>query len=382
MKSSIYRQLQDEGNDVHRCAPGSDGNCYYLISRRRDRDYGDKDGRVFEAVRETPDGNLVPGVTLGFFVSETALSTARAEALIGDFESFLVKAGVAHLREMLKGDLSDTPHQDIELNSRSPDEAFVFPVEPDPLTEQRDLRLSILGNLYEMHSAGVKRVSKDMLLEKLCTQPDWVDRALNILTEQKFVDGALRGEMKLLPAGYLEADKQIIPTGVEIGATDHTISIETAEQIEAASRRRFADLPAVVVAEARKAKTISVALLMAVDDLRLNVEEAGEVQILLGKQVESLDQIIELLESGRDTGLAQQTYQESLGDVLAALMQALKNQSVMRGVIAAAAFSAMGVAGVQLSIVGEGFIAGTLVGPEVVATVGKIVKGLKNKKNE
>lgn len=382
MKLSIYRQLQEEGNDVHRCAPGSDGNCYYLISRRRDRDYGDKDGRVFKAVREAPGGNLVPGATLAFFVSETALSMASVEGLIGDIEGFVVNAGVAHLREMLNGDLSDTPHKDIELNSQSPNEAFAFPAEPNPLAEQRDLRLTILGKLYEMHSGGMKRVSKDALLEELCTQPDWVDRALNILTEQELVNGALHGEMKLLPAGYLEADKQIIPTGVEIGAAAHTISIETAEQIDSASRRRFTESPAAVVAEAKKAKTIAVALLTAVDDLRLNVKEAGEVQVLLRKQLESLDKIIELLESGGDRGLAQQTYQESIGDVFTALLQALKNQSVMRGVIAAAAFSAMGVAGVQLSNIGESLIAGTIVGPEVVAAVGKIVKGLKNKKGE
>lgn len=166
-------------------------------------------------------------------------------------------------------------------------------------------------------------------------------------------------------------------------AAAQTITIETAEEIDTASRRHFAESPAAVVAAAKQAKTIAVALLTAVDDLRLNVEEAGEVLVLLRKQIESLDKIVELLESGRDKGgLAQQTYQESLGDVLAALMQALKNQSVMRGVIAAAAFSAMGVAGVQLSIVGEGLIAGTLVGPEIVAAVGKIVKGLKNKKSE
>jgi len=57
MKTSIYNRLLEDGHDVHRCASGSDGTCYYLISQRCDRDYGDKDGRIFKAVRETPTGD-------------------------------------------------------------------------------------------------------------------------------------------------------------------------------------------------------------------------------------------------------------------------------------------------------------------------------------
>ena len=209
MKTSIYEKLREEGYDVHRCAPGSDSNCYYLVSHRRDRDYKDKDGRIFKAVRETPAGNLEIGATLAFFVSRSAQATAKTKALMGDFESFLVKAGVAHLRELLEGDLSGTPHRDIELHSRSPDDAFIVPAEPDPLAELRDLRFRILRILAEKHSAGSKRVSKDALLEELCTNIDWVDRVLGIVERQKYVDGALRGEMKLLPAGYLEAEKTL-----------------------------------------------------------------------------------------------------------------------------------------------------------------------------
>lgn len=38
-----------------------------------------------------------------------------------------------------------------------------------------------------------------------------MDRVLNILAEQKFVDGALTKTMKLTPAGFLEAEKTIAP---------------------------------------------------------------------------------------------------------------------------------------------------------------------------
>ena len=117
MKASIYEKLREEGYDVHRCAPGSDGNCYYLISERRDWDYGDKDGRIFKAVRETPTGDLEFRATLAFFVSRSAQATAKIKGLMGDFESFVKNAGVARLRELLKGDLSSTPHQDIVSSS-------------------------------------------------------------------------------------------------------------------------------------------------------------------------------------------------------------------------------------------------------------------------
>ena len=77
MKTSIYEKLREEGYNVHRCAPGSDGNCYYLISERRDWDYGDKNGRIFKAVRETPAGDLEFGATLAFFVSRSAQAADR-----------------------------------------------------------------------------------------------------------------------------------------------------------------------------------------------------------------------------------------------------------------------------------------------------------------
>ena len=234
MKTLISEKLREEGYDVHRCAPGSDGNCYYLFSERRARDYGDKDGRIFKAVRETPAGDLEFGATLAFFVSRSAQAAAKTKGLMGDFESFVAKAGVAHLLELLKRDLSSTPHRDIELNSRSPDEAFALPAEPHPLVEQRDLRFTILRVLAEKHSAGLKRVSKDALLEELCTNIDWVDRALVILGEQNFVDGALRGNMKLLPAGYLEAEKMISQPAAVVAPAPEPVQDEDAATAAAA----------------------------------------------------------------------------------------------------------------------------------------------------
>ncbi len=212
MKTSIIEDLRQEGYDFHRCAPGEDGLCYYLVSERRGRDYGDKDGRIFKAICETPSGSLSIASTLGFFVSGTAQATQRTRALIGDFDSYVIKAGLAHLRVLVdtyfEGGLRAS-RKDIELTSNSPIEDFTPPAEPNPLAEQRDLRLQIVGGLALLHSMGKKRVSKDALLEKLCTDPAWVDRALTILGDEKLVDGALRGEMKLTPKGFLEAEKTI-----------------------------------------------------------------------------------------------------------------------------------------------------------------------------
>lgn len=232
MKASIYEQLRQDDYDVHRCMPGSDGNCYYLISKRGVRDYGDKNGRIFKAVRETPFGDMEIGATLGLFVSRTAQAAARTKSLMGDFDDFVKKAGVAQLCELLQGDLSGTLRRDIELNSRSPKEAFVPPVEPDPLAEQQDLRFKILRILAEKHSAGLKRVSKDDLLEELCTNLDWVDRALVILREEKLVDGVLRGEMKLLPAGHLEAEKTIAQSESDLASMPQSIQTAGAATAE------------------------------------------------------------------------------------------------------------------------------------------------------
>lgn len=211
MKTAIIEKLRKDGLDVHRCAPGSDGNCYYLVSVRRDHDYGDKDGRVFKAIRETPAGGLETGASLAFFVSGTAQATARLQGLMGDFDAFVVKSGLARLRGLLAGDLTDPPMVDVTLTTDDPEKEFVSPTEPNPLAEQRDLRLQILRVLTDLHNAGSKRVTKDELLDRLCTDVALVDRVLNILAKQKFADGALTNGMKLTSAGFLEAEKTIGP---------------------------------------------------------------------------------------------------------------------------------------------------------------------------
>lgn len=217
MRQSTFEHLQKVGYDVHRCALGSDGNCYYLVSQRVDRNYGDKDGRLFKAYREVGEGQFEIGASLAFFVSRSAKGTQRFKDLMGDFDTFLKTVGSTHLLILLQRDLSTVPNEEIVLTTGSPDDAFTVPAQSDPLSEMRDVRFQILRILAEKHGAGIKRVTKEALLEKLCTNIGWVDKALVILEEEKFLDGAFRGEMKLLTAGYLEAEKTIPQPAPKIG---------------------------------------------------------------------------------------------------------------------------------------------------------------------
>lgn len=209
MKISIQTRLQKLGYEFHQCAAGSDGNCYYLVSKEFDRDYGDKNGRIFKAFRESSTGELEIGAKLALSVSRSAQSTSRTSNLMGDFEIFVRNAGNTKILKLLECDLSETTFQDIQLHSRSPEADFATTSKINTIDELRRLRFEILRILAEKHSAGSKRVSKDSLLEDLCTNFDWVDKALIILHEQKHVDGVLRGNMKLLPSGYLEAEKSL-----------------------------------------------------------------------------------------------------------------------------------------------------------------------------
>lgn len=243
MKTAIYEKLRQDGFYVHRCAPGSDGICYYLVSERHDRDYEDKDGRIFRAFRETTMGDLEIGATLGFYVSGTAQAAQRSRVLMGDFDAFVAKAGVARLRALLNGDLSEAPHVDVELNSDSPDEDFTLPPEPDLLVEQRELRLQIPRILAELHGAGKKRVTKNELLNHLCTDIRVVDRVLNILAERKIVNGALTNSMKLTTAGYLEAEKTIAPPVPPADSQPLPDQVDVAETDEAVPDLAKSELP-------------------------------------------------------------------------------------------------------------------------------------------
>jgi hypothetical protein len=164
-------------------------------------------------------------------------------------------------------------------------------------------------------------------------------------------------------------------------APPYRVPVETAEEIEEAARQLFASAPAVAIAEAKQAKAIAVALSIAVDDLRSNDpdSEAARAKDLLAKQVDALDRIIVLLESGGDTEAALQTYRELLDNLGREFLKVLSNKSAMKGLLAAAVLSAAAVAGAQLSWAEGSLITASIVGSEVVEAVARLWKGRKPK---
>lgn len=206
MKERFLRDLQAEGYQTHGCTRGADGCCYYIASKAEAEDYGERQGRVFFAFREARAGELERAGHLAFFVTKTAMATWRRQ-LMGDFAEFIVKRGVAKLRNLIAEGRPDGFEEEVVLNSRSPDDEFRPLQELDPITEQQKLRGEILRALAVLHSDGHKRVSRDRLLDQLCADPAWIDRQFSLLTHQELLDGASRGNMKLTAAGHLEAEK-------------------------------------------------------------------------------------------------------------------------------------------------------------------------------
>lgn len=208
MKERFLKDLQAEGYQTHGCTRGPESCCYYIASSTEAEDYGERQGRVFFAFREARSGELEMVGHLAFFVTKTAMATSRRQ-LMGDFAEFIVKTGVAKLRNLIVEGWPDGFEEKVLLTTNSPDEEFRSTQGRDPITEQKELRGEILRALAVLHSDGHKRVSRDRLLEHLCAEPAWINRQLGLLTEKRLVNGASRGDMKLTPAGHLEAEKTI-----------------------------------------------------------------------------------------------------------------------------------------------------------------------------
>ena len=88
----------------------------------------------------------------------------------------------------------------------------------------------------------------------------------------------------------------------------------TAEEIDQATRQRFAHAPAEVIADAKRAKDTTIALQVALRDMRLNVPEAGDALYLLTEQAIAIDNIIAILESDGDKEAARKTLRDLLHD--------------------------------------------------------------------
>lgn len=164
-------------------------------------------------------------------------------------------------------------------------------------------------------------------------------------------------------------------------ALDAVITAETAEEIDQATRQRFSEAPATVVAEAKRAKDTTIALKFFLDDLRLNSPEAEKALELLDKQANALDNIIAILQSDGDKEAARKTLRDLLHDVLESYLQALAEKGPTRGILAAAALVSLSLTGVEVTYIVAALVAAPIIGLDVNA-LKKILTDWKKKKDE
>ena len=177
-----------------------------------------------------------------------------------------------------------------------------------------------------------------------------------------------------------------VSTGLDAKIVGHgrvfdPITVETAEEIDQATTRRFSETPATVVAEAKRAKDTTIALKFFLDDLRLNSPEAEKALELLDKQANALDNIIAILQSDGDKEAARKTLRDLLYDVLESFLQALAEKGSTRGILAAAALVLLSLTGVEVTYIVAALVAAPIIGLDVNA-LKKILTDWKKKKDK
>ncbi len=162
---------------------------------------------------------------------------------------------------------------------------------------------------------------------------------------------------------------------------DAFVTAETAADIDRATRKRFSEAPAAVVADAKRAKDMTIALQVALREMRLNVPEAGDALYLLTEQANALDNIIAILQSDGDKEAARKTLRDLLYDVLESFLKVLATSGPTRGILATAALAALSLTGVEITSIVAALVAGPIIGLDVHA-LRKILAGWKKKKDE
>ncbi len=162
---------------------------------------------------------------------------------------------------------------------------------------------------------------------------------------------------------------------------DAFVTAETAADIDRATRKRFSEAPAAVVADAKRAKDITIALQVALRDLHLNVPEAGEALDLLDKQADELDNIIAILQSDGDKEDARKTLRDLLYDVLESFLKVLAKSGPTKGILAAAALAALSLTGVEVTNITAALVAGPIIGLDVKALKKILTDWKKTKDN-
>ena len=160
-----------------------------------------------------------------------------------------------------------------------------------------------------------------------------------------------------------------------------SVPVETAEEIDQATRRRFEEEPESVVREARRARDMTIALQNILQDMRLNLPEAGQARELLEKQVNALDNIVAMLQSDGDKEAARKTLRDLLYDVLESYLKVLADRGRTRGILAAAALASLSLTGVDVSFIVAALVAGPIVGIDAKA-LKRILSGWREKKDK
>ncbi len=207
------------------CYRSTHGECYFVGGRVENKDYGDKEGYRLDAWKEAPGRHrLVHAATLFFFVSRSALATARIRQLLDAEPTLLKQLALGRIKRMLD---TGNMKNEILLTTESPETDFeIDDPSGDPLIGQQNLRAEILRELALRHSKGEKAIRYEIVRDQLCATDDWIQRALRLLDAQKFISGTFDGNLRLTDEGYLAAENVLPPTSKASAVTSPVNSLE------------------------------------------------------------------------------------------------------------------------------------------------------------
>lgn len=159
-----------------------------------------------------------------------------------------------------------------------------------------------------------------------------------------------------------EAEVNIKASSDDLTITSHPPTVD----IEETAKKRFAEAPQVVIANAENALAITVALQDILRNERSNSDEANEAKDLLERQHAVLANIIEALRLGGDEEAARKSAAQLLGDLMASILANLSSDGPVRGTLAIAAISIASILGVDLHWTTQLLVTGSFVGKEVI----------------
>jgi len=159
------------------------------------------------------------------------------------------------------------------------------------------------------------------------------------------------------------------------------IRVDTSEEFEEATRRRFTEAPTTVVVEAREARATAVCVQTILGDMGYNSDEAFKAKALLEKHIKVLDTIIVMLEADGDIEAARKSLRDELAEVIDNFIKVIKQDGPIKGVLASMAIGLMAIAGVEVGAVIGALVAGPIVGIDAKA-LKNILTGKKKKRDK